>query len=256
MDDITNISCIIFQNETLLVADGSAVIDQTNSLETDISITVEHDDQMYLVKELDEYQAIPTNLQQITLRALMPELVKEELELIIKAKNILNFYITHQYCGKCGASTIDLKENNAKQCSQCDAVYYPRISPSVIVLITKGNQILLGRSPHFRPGMYSNLAGFVEPGETAEQAVAREVFEEVGLHVKNINYVCSQAWPFPSSLIFAFTAEYASGEISVDEDEIEDAQWFSRDNLPDTLPMKTSISRKLLNLYLENNPGK
>ena len=118
-----------------------------------------------------------------------------------------------------------------------------------MVRIVRDDQILLARSPRFPPGLYSVLAGFVDPGETLEQTIHREVMEEVGLRVKNLRYLCSQPWPFPHSLMLAFSADYAGGEINVADDEIEAADWYSPDNLP-KLPPPISIARRLIDDYL------
>ena len=131
----------------------------------------------------------------------------------------------------------------------CKLSVYPRISPAVIVLVERGDEILLARSPHFVPGVYSTLAGFVEPGETLEGTVRREIHEEVGVHVDNICYFGSQPWPFPNSLMIGFRADYASGDLTIDGVEIEAAGWFRRDNLP-KLPFKVSIARSLIEAFL------
>jgi NAD+ diphosphatase len=122
---------------------------------------------------------------------------------------------------------------------------YPRLAPAVMMLVRRGRELLLGRSPHFQPGVYSALAGFVDPGETLEDCVAREVMEEVGVTVGKLRYFGSQSWPFPHSLMIAFFADYAGGDIVPQSEEIEDAQWFNVDALPE-LPMAISISRRLI----------
>jgi NAD+ diphosphatase len=154
-----------------------------------------------------------------------------------------------QYCGSCGAVTARSKIELAKHCDACKALYYPQISPVMLVLIWRENEILLARSPHFLPGTYSLLAGFVEVGETLEQTVVRETMEEVGLTIKNIRYCASQPWPFQSNLMLGFTAEYDSGAIKIDYKELEDAQWFSIDNLPG-LPNTVSLSRQIIDVFL------
>src|SRR5690606_32054782 len=137
----------------------------------------------------------------------------------------------------------------AMECTRCELRNYPRLSPSMIVLVTRGDEILLARSPRFVSGIYSTLAGFVEAGESVEQCVAREVFEEVGVAVKNIQYLGSQGWPFPHSLMLGFHAEYASGDIVMQPEEIEDAQWFNVHELP-PLPASRSIARYLIDVYV------
>ncbi len=157
---------------------------------------------------------------------------------------------THRYCGCCGTETVDKSDERAKYCPECHYLSYPQLYPCVIVLVARGPELLLARSPHFQPGIYSALAGFIEPGESAENAVFREVKEEVKITVKNVRYCFSQPWPFPNSLMLGFRAEYGSGELEIDRVELEDAQWFKRDKLP-PLPMRLGISRRLIEAYLE-----
>ena len=166
-----------------------------------------------------------------------------------RAHQILNWDRNHQFCGRCSALLQTKEDERAKQCLACGLLVYPRISPCVIVLIHRGRELLLARSPHFRPGIYSALAGFVEPGESAEETAIREVREEVGIKIKNLQYVTSQSWPFPDSFMLGFLAEYDAGEIKVDPKEIEDARWFACSELP-PLPSAMSIARKLIDNFL------
>ena len=136
----------------------------------------------------------------------------------------------------------------ALQCTACGYLSYPRISPAVIVAVVRGKSILLARARRFPPGMYSVLAGFVEPGETLEECVVREVREETGVEVKNIRYFASQPWPFPHSLMVAFTAEHASGEIRVDPEEIVDAGWYTVENFPH-VPDPMTVARRLIDWF-------
>lgn len=170
------------------------------------------------------------------------------------AAQIATWAREHRFCGSCGAPTEQVRGERAMQCRMCKVRAYPRISPSMIVLITRGDEILLARSPRFVTGVYSTLAGFVEPGESAEECVVREVREEVQLEVRNIRYVGSQCWPFPHSMMLGFHAEYASGDIVPQADEIEDAQWFRVDALPPR-PMSRSIARYLIDLYVAQRLG-
>lgn len=161
----------------------------------------------------------------------------------------------HRFCGRCGSvNDLSAGPQRVLVCPKCRLYSYPRLSPCMIVLITKGDHILLARSPRFKAGMYSVLAGFTEPGETIEQCVMREVHEEVGLTVKNIRYLASQNWAFPHSLMFAFIADYAAGDILKQEDEIEDANWYHIDQLPEISPVGT-ISRFLIDSYLAEQKG-
>lgn len=160
----------------------------------------------------------------------------------------------HRFCGSCGQAMTQLHWERAMYCASCQLRSYPRISPSMIVLITRGDEVLLARSPRFVPGVYSTLAGFAEPGESAEDCLIREVHEEVAVQVRNIRYVGSQCWPFPHSMMLGFHAEYAGGEIVMQPDEIEDAQWFSVHDLP-PLPASKSIARYLIDLYVARRLG-
>ena len=167
------------------------------------------------------------------------------------AFHLLKWEQTSQYCGRCGTKTKNLERERAKICENCNLISYPRISPAVITAVIKDNKILLARAKRFKRDMYSVLAGFVEPGETLEECVRREIKEEVNIEVENISYFGSQPWPFPDSLMIGFTADYKSGEISIDEEEIMTAGWFSPDNLP-TIPGKLSIARQLIDWFCEN----
>lgn len=185
-----------------------------------------------------------------SLRELFGVFDDELLGLASRAAQIIEWVRTHQYCGACANPMTLAVGERAFQCSACGHIAYPRISPAMMVLIKKGGAILLahhGRSPS---GRFSPLAGFLEAGESIEDAIHREVMEEVGLKVNNITYFGSQSWPFPHSLMIAFTADYESGEIVVDGEEITEARWFDpADDLPDTYP-ETSISGHLVNAHL------
>lgn len=148
------------------------------------------------------------------------------------AFHIVNWSRLNTFCGRCGTLMQDKGDERAKICPKCGSVVYPRISPAIITAVIKGDQILLAHNKAFQNGLYSLIAGFVEPGETLEDCVKREIFEEIGIQIKNPRYIGSQPWPFPDSLMLAFIAEYESGDIKVDGVEIEDAKWFKRDELP------------------------
>lgn len=169
--------------------------------------------------------------------------------IIAKAKQLLYWDMRTQFCGCCGAKTKASETESAKICSTCKSLFFPPISPAILVLIWRNDEILLGRSSDFLPGIYSTLAGFVEPGETIEQAVVREVREEVGFNIKNLQYYSSQPWPFPSSLMIAFIAEYDGGELQIAHSELEDARWFSIKQLPQ-LPNQMSLSRQLIDTFV------
>lgn len=167
-----------------------------------------------------------------------------------RALQIAEWHRTHRYCGVCGSAMVDHPEERARCCPECSHVCYPRISPCVIVLIARDREILLAQGVNFHRPFYSTLAGFMEPGETAEQAVHREVAEEVGIRVCNLRYVSSQPWPFPHSLMLGFHADYAGGEITPDPAEIADARWWSLDALP-AIPPKGTIARLLIDQLID-----
>jgi NAD+ diphosphatase len=167
-----------------------------------------------------------------------------------QASQLLTWLKTHKYCGRCGSKTTPHPTEFARLCLPCNEVFYPRISPCVIVLITKGDYILLGRAAKFKKKLYSTLAGFIEVGESAEEAIHREIREEVSLRVHNLTYFGSQPWPFPGQLMIGYFAEYRSGEIQVDGKEIMDAQWFHISDLP-AIPISETIAGQLIRTYIK-----
>jgi NAD+ diphosphatase len=183
------------------------------------------------------------------LRGLFADLGEELFTLAGRALQIMDWDRTHQFCGQCGTPTADKTDERAKVCLQCGLLHYPHMSPAIIVAVRRREQILLARASRFPEGLYSVIAGFVEPGESLEECLRREVREETGIEVDNIRYFGSQAWPFPNSLMVGFTANYAAGEIAIDRDEIVDAGWFSAKSLP-TIPEKLSIARRLIDYSL------
>jgi len=170
-----------------------------------------------------------------------------------RAVQIVEWDRTHQYCGACAEPTELSEMDRSRACPTCKVPMYPRLAPAMIVAVERGDEILLARSPHFPEGIMSVLAGFVEPGESAEDAVHREVFEETGIIVKNVQYFSSQPWPFPNSLMLGFRAEYESGEIHIDGEEIVAAQWFKASEMPHFFPGRVSISQWLIHDFLERN---
>ena len=183
------------------------------------------------------------------LRGMAPLTDEDFFRMAGRAKQIVGWNATHRFCGRCGGETEPVSGELAKRCTRCGMLHYPRLSPAIIVLVRDGDRILLARSHGFPPGMYSVLAGFVEAGESIEEAVRREVMEEVGIEVKNVRYFGSQPWPFPNSLMIGFTTEYASGELEIDPTEIEDANWYEPGELP-PLPPKVSIARTMIDDFL------
>ena len=179
------------------------------------------------------------------LRSLFFRLPDALLAIAARAFQVVEWDRTHRYCGRCGTPTREKTAERAKECPACGYVAYPRVTPAMMVLVTRGSELLLARSPRFPAGTYSALAGFVEAGETIEDCVRREVREEVGIEVSDIRYFASQSWAFPHSLMIAYNAEYAGGELKLDEAEIAEARWFPWHAVPN-LPPSISISRRLI----------
>ncbi|MDD1724836.1 MAG: NAD(+) diphosphatase [Methanospirillum sp.] len=194
---------------------------------------------------------VPPGYSLVGLRELFGTVQERLLGIACRAVQLARFDTLTRFCGYCGSRTRMKQDEIARVCTACGKITFPRLSPAVIVRITDDRRILLSRSPPFTRGMYSIQAGFVEPGESLEATVHREVREEVGISVKNLRYFASQPWPFPDSLMIGFTAEYAGGEIRIDGQEIEDAQWFTREKMPD-LPGPFSIAGALIQDWLNS----
>ena len=189
----------------------------------------------------------PSGYRLAGLRALFFRIPEPLLALAARASQVVEWDRTHRYCGRCGTPTRERATERAKECPACAYIAYPRVSPAMMALVTRGRELLLARAARFTTGMYSALAGFVESGETIEDCIVREVREEVGVEVKNLRYFASQSWSFPHSLMIAYTAEYAGGEIRLDDEEIADARWFSVDAMP-PVPPSVSIARRLIDV--------
>jgi NAD+ diphosphatase len=183
------------------------------------------------------------------LRNLWTQLDEGLLGVAGHALQLIEWDRNHRFCGRCGTPTERRAEERARHCPACTLVVYPRLSPVVMARVVRDGRILLARSPRFAPGVYSVLAGFVEAGETLEQALHREVAEEVGIQVRDLRYFASQSWPFPHSLMMAFTADHAAGEVRVDGQEIVDAGWFAPDALPG-LPSPMSMAWRLIQDFI------
>jgi len=199
--------------------------------------------------DLPEGASAPEGMAFEGLRKVYGRMDEELFWVAGRAVQIIDWDRTHRFCGRCGVPLKNRQTERAKECPRCGLLHFPRLAPAVIVLVERGRELLMARSRHFAPGVYSVLAGFVEPGETLEEAVKREVFEEVGIHIKDIRYFGSQPWPFPHSLMIGFTALYDGGELTINQEEIEDAGWFTADNLPGQ-PGKISIARQLIEWFL------
>lgn len=189
--------------------------------------------------------AAPDGTRWAGLRSLFGVMDDGLVALAGRAGQLIDWDRTHRFCGACATPTRREAHERARRCPACNHSAYPRISPAMMCLVTRGREILLARNVNFPPGRYSALAGFLEAGESIEEAISREVQEEVGIAVKNPVYFASQSWPFPHSLMIAFTAEYAGGDLTPNGHEIAEADWFSFDNLPQ-LPPRISIARSLI----------
>jgi NAD+ diphosphatase len=207
------------------------------------------DDLSYYAAEVAPGATLPGGWQPSPVRELYGKVPDGDMAVAAYAVRILDFDRSTAFCGRCGAPTRPHTTERARVCTACGRIIYPRISPAIIVLVEKGEEILLARSPRSPPGVFSVIAGFNEPGENLEQTVHREVAEEVGIAVRNLRYFGSEPWPFPDSLMVGFVAEFAGGTIRVDNREIEAAGWFTRDTLP-PFPSKTSISRALIEAWI------
>jgi NAD+ diphosphatase len=201
--------------------------------------------------ELPASAAPPAGLSWEGLRPLFSVLDDDHFALAGRALQLLQWDRDHQFCGRCGTPTAPKRDERVRVCPACKLSAYPRVAPAVMALVHRGNELLLARSPHFPAGMYSALAGFVEPGESLEQCVAREVAAEVGVSVRSCRYFASQSWPFPHSLMIAFICEWSSGEIRAQAGEIEEANWFDLLHLP-KLPSKISIARRLIDAVCQD----
>lgn len=207
----------------------------------------------------DPLPLLPETLGALTdIRATAGLLRRDDASILAHARGLMHWRSRHRFCGVCGGACEARSAGNAMSCAQCGAQHFPRTDPAVIMLVTTGDAALLGHSTRFpNSTMYSTLAGFVEPGESLEEAVAREVFEESGIRTGRVYYHSSQPWPFPASIMLGFHAEALSTEITIDPTEIEDARWFTREQLqaPETvgitLPRADSIARRLIEDWID-----
>jgi NAD+ diphosphatase len=193
--------------------------------------------------------AIPDGFSLLGLRSLVEAFDEETFGVAGRASHVLDWWTTSRFCGRCGSRAERVGGEWCMRCPSCALTMYPRIAPAVIVLVRRGDEALLARNARFPLPFYSTLAGFSDIGETLEETLAREVFEEVGVRVKGLRYFGSQPWPFPHSLMLAFNAEWESGDIAVDNKEIADAGWYRADALP-LVPPRASIARKLIDAWV------
>jgi NAD+ diphosphatase len=247
-----------FVDGRLLVLDGYAV-PAIRALGADPRLTAgpiplgQLDGRACYALSLEEAAVDGGLLRAVGLRELFARVEDAPLvSMVARASQTIEWWVSHAYCGRCGQPTVLHETEQARSCPACGAFYFPRISPCVITLVHRGDEVLLASDHRFRAGFYALLAGFVEPGETLEQAAAREIREEVGVEVDDLRYFGSQAWPFPSQLMVGFFARYRSGEIAVQESELSDARWFHVDAMPgpDDRPATFSIAGRLIRQFL------
>ncbi|MEM7703012.1 MAG: NAD(+) diphosphatase [Pseudomonadota bacterium] len=187
----------------------------------------------------------------------------EELAIYGGAKSLVDWHARHKFCANCGSPTKLTKGGWQRDCDNCGAQHFPRTDPVTIMLVEHEDKLLLGRQPRFPPKIYSALAGFVEPGESIEEAVAREVWEEAGVRVSNVRYLASQPWPFPSQMMIGCTSVAESTQLTIDKAELDDARWFTREELEDArnagpggnetliFPQKFAIAHRLVTWWLD-----
>lgn len=248
-----------FSGQTLLVGESgekAALLSGTPRILGDLPIREQHflgylDGVPCIAADLGEGAALPPGMRLENLRRLFEDIGPTHFIIAGRALQVVQWSKDHHFCGRCATPLASLPGERARQCPACKLVVYPRIAPAIIVGIRRGDQILLARSPRFPKGIYSVLAGFCEAGESLEETVHREVWEETGIRIANLRYFSSQSWPFPNSLMIGFLADYAGGDITIDGEEIEDAQWFGVENLP-VVSSRISISRAIIE-RLEND---
>ena len=240
----------IFHEQQLLV-DENFQLPEVEKLEDDLDFIP--GDQI-IARDLLDIDAIPQGLHLVPIRQLISLWSRSQFEQASRAVQLLEWRRNHKFCSHCGHETEVHPLEYAMICPTCRYRQYPRVQPCVITIITRGeDEILLAQSVRNKGKMYGLIAGFVEVGEMLEDAVRRETLEEVGLHLKNIRYLASQPWPFPSNLMLAFHAEYESGDIKLQEEEISDARFFRFDKLPE-MPFKGSIAHSMIMHGLHGTP--
>ena len=208
------------------------------------------DDSACYVAQCESDSVAPDGMVFANLRILYSRLGDVVWSLAGQIFHLGYWYTTHQYCGRCGGLLQDRKEERARNCPDCGLVVYPRISPAIIVAITRGDKILLAQAQRFPGTMHSVLAGFVEPGESLEACVRREVKEEAGIDIDNIRYFGSQPWPFPNALMVGFTADYVGGDLIIDKNELVHADWYPFNQLP-KVPGPPSIASQLIAHFIQ-----
>jgi NAD+ diphosphatase len=252
-------------SRALLITDGGVVVDDDRLARVPVNggdpilLGLEDDGSALFAVDLGDADP-PSGTSAVGLRDAAALLSQGEGGLLAQATGLVNWHRRHPRCSVCGSPTLIAEAGYARRCPNCGATHHPRTDPVVIMLVTDGDRALLGRQARWPPGRYSALAGFVEPGESLEEAVAREVREEAGVEVREPRYVSSQPWPFPSSLMLGFVAEFAGGEATTRDHELEDVRWFAREELGEIragrvdglhVPPPIAIARRLIDGWLD-----
>ena len=243
----------------LMWADGVPALDSAGAL-TWREVTGDEPLFLGLDGGSPRFAALPASAAGAEARAILGQLDPTDAPLFAAALSLSSWHLRHVYCSVCGSPSAIFRAGWARRCEACGAEHYPRVDPVVIMLATFEDRLLLGRQPQYPPGRYSALAGFVEPGETIEAAVARELHEEAGIKVTDVGYLASQPWPFPSSLMIGCTATACGDALIIDHDELDDARWFGRDEViaalagdptaPFLPPPRFAIARTLLDQWI------
>ena len=245
---------VVADEKFLCSGDGSlALLNDSDVIALSVEVIVKHPVKSHDEKPVCVACVQPQSVagyQWLSLRNLLERLSEDEFQTAGRALQVLRWHFDHQFCGRCGNPTVQHSQDLAKTCVHCAVDFYPRLSPCIITLVTRGDECLLAWHTRSKEEKYSCLAGFIEMGESPEQTLAREVMEEVGLHVNHIRYAYSQPWPFPGQLMLGYFADYAAGNIQVDQQEIYRAHWFQYNQLP-KIPPATSISGRLINTFVQ-----
>ena len=238
----------MFSRETVRLSDGSPLQEEDYKqllASCEVTETVIEPTYDFTAIRLNDSTSLPDGYIKVTIRELFAQESSAEVLRLSRAKALLEWRQNTHFCGCCGTPLVDDEHLTARNCPHCKQQIFPRIDPCIILRIEKDGKILLARHTYRNQNIFACIAGFVEAGETLEQAVAREVFEETGLTVRNVQYFGSQSWPFPSQLMLGFTAEYESGEIKLQEEELAEAGWFDPNHCPAS-PQPGSIAYKLI----------
>ena len=250
----TNSYYVVAGENFLCAEDGALVfLGDAELLKLSVNLVVKHPVKSHNEHTVYVVSVQPQNFagfQWLSLRNLLECLSDDEFQSAGRALQVLRWHFDHQFCGRCGEPTVQHSQGQAKTCAHCSVDFYPRLSPCIITLVTRGDECVLAWHARSNEEKYSCLAGFIEMGESPEQTLEREVMEEVGLQVKNIRYIASQPWPFPGQLMLGYFADYAGGNIQVDQQEIVSAHWFRYNQLPKTPPAGT-ISGRLINTFVQ-----